>query len=610
MAAEEVYTTEVEDPLDDTWHVDGWENPQHIWTPEAAPRESPIIRMQARQRLEAMPALRPSQFTEYAFRMPKTEQYFDDEGQSQERVTIDQFTFEGRRHLVRCYDTPAPRVLLFCARQVEKSTLLGNIILCYMSMIPGYLALYVSPSATQTKTFSNDRVKGAIETSPVLRRFTTTMLSQNIFEKQFVNRSKLTLRYAYLNADRTRGIPSYGLFMDEFQDVLTGNVPVIQQCLSHAPRYLKRQVFSGTPKSLDNHLEYYRANSSTQGEWVVPCDAHGGETGRYWNVLGEKNIGKKGLVCEKCHRLINPMHPDAQWANMVREAAWESYRIPQLMVPWIDWKQDVVYNYEHYPREKFNNECLGLSSDSSFRPLTTSQLQAVCLNNLSFADLESYRQLSYSQGVYAGIDWGTGENSYTVLFLATYVNGKFRVIFAHRFTGEEVDPEIQVARIIELIKYFNVKWVGSDYGGGFGSNYKLVKEFGFERIRKFQYLARSAQGKIVWDPKLQRYKVARTEVMSDIFNALKRGKCEFPRWEEFKEPFAQDMLNIFTEYSETLRMIQYKHGVSNPDDSFHAFLYCWLASMFDHPRPDIIAPDKEDAQGFNLQRWDGPIDQD
>lgn len=604
MAAEVVYR-EDEDPWDDTWYGDGWLDEKYIWQPEPIPVEEPIIIREAQRSLETLPALRPSQFTAHAFWMPKTDKYFDEQGEEQERVVVDRFSFEGRRHMLRCYDTPARRLLLFCGRQVEKSTLIGNIILCYMSLIPGYKALFVSPSATQTKTFSNDRIKDPIETSPTLKRFTTTMLSQNIFEKQFVNRSKVTLRYAYLNADRTRGIPAHVLAVDEFQDILQDNVPVMRHCLSHAPKHLKREIFSGTPKSLDNHLEYYRANMSTQCEWVVPCDAC-----NHWNILGEKNIGKKGLVCESCSRRINPMHERAQWAAMVADAPWESYRIPQLMVPWLDWEQDILHNYEHDPRDKFYNECLGISYDSGLRPLTTGQLRDICCkSHLAFDDVEKYRHLSYQQGVYAGIDWGTGEHSYTVIFLGTYVDMKFRVIFAHRFTGEEVDPEVQLARIIEIIRYFNVKWIGSDYGGGFSSNYKLIKTFGFERVKQFQYLARSSRGKITWEGKFKRFMVARTEVMSDIFNAMKRGKVEFPNWKEFKDPFGQDMLNIFSEYNEQLKMIQYKHGADKPDDSFHSFLYCWLASMFDHPRPDIIAPDKEDENGFNVQRWTGPIDQ-
>ena len=41
--------------------------------------------------------------------------------------------------------------------------------------------------------------------------------------------------------------------------------------------------------------------------------------------------------------------------------------------------------------------------------------------------------------------------------------------------------------------------------------------------------------------------VHRTEVMSDIFTAIKSaGHLPIPRWEQFEEPFAEDFLSIFS----------------------------------------------------------------
>jgi hypothetical protein len=594
MAAEEIYQEQLpfEEELTDEELLAG-EMGTPLWDPEPELKEDPIVILEARKRLPKTPYVLPSQFTEYAFRMP------DDAGD------YSNFSFEGRRHMRRIYDTPARRVLLVCGRQVEKSTLLGNIGLCYICMVPAFQVLYVSPSATQTTTFSNDRIKEPIETSPVLKNFTTKMLSQNILVKQFVNRSKITMRYAFLNADRTRGIPAWLLEIDEFQDVLSDNLPVIEQCLSHAPEKWKRYIYSGTPKSLDNSIEYYRARLSTQGEWVVPCDHH---TPRHWNILGEKNIGKKGLVCEDCHNLIDPMAEGAQWAYMVDDAPFESYRIPQLMVPWKSW-DEILLDYERYPRDKFYNEVLGISYDSGLRPLTLQQVKDCCEPDVHIIDYENYRNLSFGQPIFAGIDWGTGEHAYTVIVLATYVNMKFRVFYVHRFVGQEVDPPVQLEIIDQLIRYFNVKLVGTDYGGGFDRNDHLIRQFGPERIWKYQYIARSKK-KIEWDSKLGRFKVHRTEVMSDIFNAIKRGnQCEFPRWEDFHDPYATDMLNIFSEYNEQLRMIEYKHGVDKPDDTFHAFLYAWIVSMIEQPRPDIIVPRKETKDGLQMQMYTGPTDQ-
>lgn len=573
-----------ENPYDDTASLD------EIWRPPDEVNLEPILRLQAEQtKLPEIPAVKPSEFTQFAFYMP-AEDGFGETGNGYNR-----FSFDGRRHMLTIYNTPEKRILLKCARQVEKSTYLGNRALCYMSLIPSLKVLYVSPSATQTKTFSSDRVKDPIETSPLLKRFTTRMLSSNILEKQFVNRSKITMRYAFLNADRARGIPADALFLDEFQDILGDNIPVIEQCLAHAREEWKQFVYAGTPKSLDNNIEYYWANHSTQNEWVVPHDCKRGEAGRFWNVLGEKNIGKKGLICSRCHTLIDPMHEDAQWARMTNEGEFEGFRIPQLMVPWKKWSE-ILLDYRRYPRDKFYNEVLGISYDSGLRPLTQAQLRAVCKDDISMFGkaIEKYRNLGYSQPIFAGIDWGTGENAYTVICLGTYVDSKFRIFYIHRFEGEDIDPPRQLERIGELMDFFNVRIAGCDYGGGYDRNDALVRRFGPQRVQKFQYLAQG-KNKVTWDGKLGRWKIARTELMSDVFNAIKRGRdLEFPKWEEFKSPYGDDMLNIFSEYNETLRKVQYKHARNKPDDSFHSVLYCWLASMLVIPRHDIMTPVREE----------------
>lgn len=542
----------------------------------------------------------PSKFTQFAFRMPTAAGW-------------ENFSFEGRRHLHQIYDTPIRRVLLMCGRQVEKSTLLGNLALSLCCLVPSYKVLYVSPSMTQTKTFSNDRIKDPIDTSPVLRAFTTTMLSQNVLEKQFVNRSKITLRYAYLNADRTRGVPAHELLIDEIQDIYSDNIPVIEQCLSHAPEQMKRYIYSGTPKTLDNVIEDYWSNRSTQNQWAVPCDCLLGEAGRYWNILGEKNIGRKHLICERCGKQLYAMNDNAQWASAAewhpKHAPFEGFRIPQLMVPWLDWP-GLLYNYDHYPRNKFYNEVLGFSFDTGLRPLTTAEVRSNCKDNIRMVDSGKYMRVSHEREVFAGCDWGTGENSYTVLTLGTYVNSKFRIFYWHRFIGEDTEPDRQLAKIEEICRAFNAKIIGTDYGGGHYPNDFLVRRFGKERVMKYQYAGR-LNAKVRWEPKLNRWLVHRTEVMSALFNAIKRGTVfEFPRWLEMKDPYAQDMLNIFSEYNEKLRMIQYGHTAGKTDDAFHSMLYCFLASMIRKPRPDIIAPNKETkGQGQVGGNYSGTTDQ-
>lgn len=492
----------------------------------------------------------------------------------------------------------------------HNSTLLGNRILTYACLIPGYTVLFVSPSAAQTKTFSSDRLKVPISLSTVLGAYTSPALSMNVFEKQFINSSRVTLRYAYLTADRTRGISAKMLSIDEIQHVLSKNIPIIEECISHAPEDQRMQIYSGTPLSYDNVIESYRSNLSTQSEWVIPCDAHGGETGRYWNILGVKNIQKQGLSCAKCGKLINAQHPDAQWAAQVAwdpdHTPFESYRISQLMAPWKEWA-DILQSFKNYSQAQFHNEVLGLSYDGGMRPLTAAQVKACCSANVSMHPkyMNAYARHSLVHPVWMGIDWGGGgteSSSYDVITLMTYVDQRMRVFYARRLMGEEAEPQNRLMIAAELIRKFNVRRVGVDYGGGYDPNDYLIRTFGPERIWKFHYMAK-LNGKIVPNAKLGRIMLHRSEVMSALFSAIQRKKFEFPRWEEWQAPFGADLINIHAEYNDKMRMLQYDTRPGLADDTFHSILFGFLASQGEVARPDILAPRREDPRqvvGFGV----------
>lgn len=483
----------------------------------------------------------------------------------------------------------------------HNSTLLGNKLLSYSCIITALNSLYVSPTNQQSKVFSQDRLKEPIETSDYLKSWTTTKLSDNVFLKKFINRSQITLRYAFMNADRCRGIPADAICLDELQDLLTDNIPVIEECASHS--HLKIFMYSGTPKSLDNTIEYYWTAYSTQNEWAVPCHRHTftsptGTSRVHWNILSEDNLGETCLVCDKCGEPIYAMDSAAQWVSLnpdiIKQISkpYEGYRIPQLMVPWINY-DEIKQKQKTYSRPKFYNEVLGLSYDSGTRPLTRQDVidncnSALHMNDAFINDLRL--KISDSTPVYAGLDWGTGEGSYTVMTLGAYFpDGKFNVFFWKKFDGREAEPTVQIEEITRIINLFKVVLVGCDYGGGFWPNDELTRRFGWQRIVKYQY---STPGqKVKWEDGLKRFLVNRNEVMSDVFNALKRRNVfRLPNWDQWNNPFAIDFLNIFSEYNEQRRMLEYKKTPKVTDDAFHSMLYCFLVSMIRHPRPDVIAP--------------------
>ena len=534
--------------------------------------------------INTMTAVAPTDFVEFAIRIP-----------NQATKVLEPFSFKERRYLHTVYDSVSPRILLKCGRQVEKSTYLGNRLLALTCIQPNFTALYVSPTNQQTKTFSNDRIKEPLDTSERLRAWTTDKLAQNVFQKKFINRSQIVLRYAFLNADRVRGIPADMVCIDEIQDVLTDNIPVIEECVSHSS--FKYKLYAGTPKSLDNTLESLWVEDSTQNEWVVPCNHCGGGDYRYWNILDEANIGPEYLICDKCGKQIHAMHEDSQWASMNPNPRvphpMDGYRVPQIMVPWCEWT-DILNKQILYSRAKFHNEVLGLSYDSGTRPLTRDDIQSNCDDNISIGReglIKSLKEIRGNQ-VYMGIDWGTGEQTFTVVVIARYLNNRFTILYAQRFEGQLSEPISQLARIDELIKRWHVQIIGVDYGGGFDRNDAMIRKHGPRKIFKYQY-STITRGKVVWDGGLSRFLVNRTEVMSDVFNAIKRRNVfRFPRWSEWEKPFAADMLNIFSEYSEERRVNEYRKSKGVTDDTFHAITLAFIASNILHPRPDVLIPQK------------------
>ncbi len=516
-----------------------------------------------------------------------------------------------RPWLWRIYDQPflttkdlkyRRKMLMIFGRQCEKSTTIGNMLISTSNLVPYLRSLYISASDIQMREFSDERLRAVINDSPRLMRMIRgadgKAETQNVQTKRWRNRSKILLRSVYRSADRVRGISTDLLGCDEIQDIYTETLPVIEETqfasdLDGGPI----SIYAGTPKTFDNSLEFYWSRYSTQNEWLVKCRGC-----NHWNCIELENIRDDGLVCIKCTKPIDPMR-DGQWIRLGNDdSPWEGFRVPQPVVIYAyahrpdvferKWK-DLLLKKRKYSRAKFQNEVMARSYDSGTKPVTYEEVRRCCLSEVDFLDRSDITTYIKSTHTWAGVDWGTGDESFTILSIWRYdAQGRFLCIFAKRYEGVEADSDHSIADIIKWCRAFNVNRIGADWGFGFQANPRLQKAFGAAKVLLYQHAGKQKEP-VKWDKLGIKFITHRTRVLQLIFTLIKRGPKSggicFPKWSSF-EKFAQDILSVYQENNERRGELVYDHPRGVPDDFLHTAVYAFLASMFDHPRPDLFAP--------------------
>lgn len=493
---------------------------------------------------------------------------------------------------------PRRRILMKTARQCEKSTQLGNKILTNCALIDGLTALYVSPGTVNTEEFADQRINMPMRISPRMGRWMDSALVNNQYVKRFRNNSRIVLRSANLNASRVRGIPADALYLDEFQDFLPENIPVIAACTKNSnlpmgPLFL----LAGTPLSHENIIEQTWAKNSTQNTWMMRCSRC-----RTWNEPGPRQVTRKGLCCRKCGKALDVL--GGQWvqAKESDDVTYDGYHLSQAMMPYtvadnldlFEARWENFYRDVHDPNvaeAQILNELFGLSASSGKKPVSREQLVACSNPALAMNERVPDRVLNDpTWPVFAGVDWGEGseDGAYTVIHIG-YGNGdRFTVSYAKRYTGREAEAEFvkkDIARLLEINKV-DLCIVDAGHGWGMIDSVRENITDGMNRVIPMRYSGNQSQV-IQYDDKAHQLRAHRTRWMSKVFNMLINRQIVLPRWSDYEEPFGLDIMNIHADRSPKLKQMIYGHV--GTDDSFHALLYSVTAFLLMYNQIDIFA---------------------
>lgn len=377
--------------------------------------------------------------------------------------------------------------------------------------IPYFNTLFVTPLFEMIRRFSGNYVRGFIEESPMKSLWTSAITNSNVLQRSFMNRSSMFFSFAFLDAERVRGLAVDKISVDEIQSMDGQHLPIIRECMSGSV-YGGIEQYAGTPLTLDNTLQKLWEKSS-QAEWMIPCQSchydnvaalsHdlAAMTGPWHDNISE---GIPGTICAKCRRPLNPRGGFWVHKDPSRIGVFNGYHVPQQIMPmhfadpekWqiLIGKSQGMFNT---PENVYYNEVCGESYDVGTKLVTETELREA--SQLHPNEIETAAQTihNYHRRVLA-VDWGGGgidETSFTTYaVLGMLADGEIHCIYAYRsLTPHDHKREAQLC--LDFIGKFGCSHLVHDYCGAGVYREKFVIDAGFpiERVVPVWYVAAASQ---------------------------------------------------------------------------------------------------------------------
>lgn len=476
------------------------------------------------------------------------------------------------------FDTGRREILMKTGRQVGKTVNLASLGIIDGISKPHFKTLYISPSKEQTSKFSNTRLTKILRHSPAIRKkFVEAGLTNNVLLQILSNGSEFSLSYADDDPDRIRGISADRELIDEVQDIVFDAViPVVKECMANSD--YGYTVYAGTPKSMENTIEFLWQRSS-MCEWIMKCDG----CNQWQFVESIKSIGSTGVICLKCGKKLNVRN--GKWYSFNPDARIHGFHVPQPILPKNNevperWDR-LIQKMEDYSPSRFNNEVLGISDTIGTRYISKDELFSLCEDY--FVRMPPAPNFMHGiRAVSGGVDWSGGGELHTSRTVA-WVFGltedyRMKTLYQKIFTGD--NPISDVDEVADIFNTFRCRYVIGDAGEGHLANAHLRDKLGAHRVGAAQYGGGSGfQALIKWSKQAKKYLVNRTAAIDSYMRKLKERGVIYSNLRQMLNPI-QDVLNEYEEVTTGQDGAQRKvwnHSPANPDDALHAQVFAWLA---------------------------------
>lgn len=406
------------------------------------------------------------------------------------------------------------------------------------------------------------------------------------------------------------------------QDINPDFLPVFEST-TDASRYGIIQA-SGTPKTTDTLLELQFSRSS-QCHWAIKCSC-----GK-WNIadIDEqliKMVGKTGLSCAECGKLLDPRaggwlpkYPD-------RMGYHAGYHVPQIILPMhcenpVKW-QVLRARQTSWTKTRFFNEVLGTPDDAETKLLTKADLeksQTPWENTLESAA----KHAKDFDTVFVGVDWSGGGGGFSRTAVAVLAKQNYSdetyVLYVDAFP-HGLTPEEEADKVSHIFSSVKGYMLAHDYtGAGFVRESVLLGRHPYLRnkIYPFAYVFRTGKQLVSYQESGSRRSanVDKTRSLLLTFNAIRSRRLRLPKFNVNSptEP-ALELLNIVErpqEFSKASIKDVYilQRAAGRYDDAAHAINigYIALCDITD-TWPDFSVDPKYEMTPAALQEITGSSD--